>query len=277
VAVDDTPADREECVAIATGQARLLLTLADGGLLPKDFVVCELGSQEPLPKKLATVMPAIGKSPLLGNFSASSLYKYFGAAKYVSVDFNGEHGALPFDLNENLRSKYDFSEKFDLVTNFGTTEHCFNQFEAFRNIHELCKSGGYMAHTLPTQGWGRHCFFRYDANLFEDLAAANGYEILVLEPFLPLKRNNAEAIQQVLTLCRHVDPTRRRVRASQAGRKRATLNEDVEPTEAEIAAAIVNVGKRKALFNVTMACLLRKTTDANFVVPVQNVYKDDIK
>jgi len=256
-------------MGIASGQASLL------GLLPRSNAwsgirsVCELGSQEPLRGELTALFAAFGKPPLEGDYGAADLYHHLGVSRYVSIDFNGEHGALPFDLNLDLRAAYGFDERFDLVTNFGTTEHCFNQYEVFRTIHRLCAVGGVMLHTVPTQGWGRHCFFRYDANFFEDLAAANGYELFHLEPFLRpgphVRRDPSETIGQVRTLCGFVEERIALVRAGGTVR--------IDPPVGAAAAALDRVGKGDSLFNVTLGCGLRKRVDREFAVPIQGMYR----
>ena len=46
----------------------------------------------------------------------------------------------------------DLQSKFDLVTNYGTTEHVLNQMLAMRSIHDLVKPGGLIHHDLPWAG-----------------------------------------------------------------------------------------------------------------------------
>ena len=85
-----------------------------------------------------------------------------------------------FDLNKDVREQYQFVETFDLVTDLGTAEHCFNQFAVFKNFHDLCKADGVMIHALPAQGNVNHGFYNYHPRFFADLAAANKYEIMDL-------------------------------------------------------------------------------------------------
>jgi hypothetical protein len=80
-----------------------------------------------------------------------------GAQSYTSIDWNGEDGALALDVREMLRPRLDYAE-YDLVTNFGFSEHVDGGQEAFfRNVHELCALGGYMVHMIPLEGhWQGH-------------------------------------------------------------------------------------------------------------------------
>jgi hypothetical protein len=82
---------------------------------------------------------------------------------------------LNFDpLPERLRGQYD------VVMNFGTTEHIFNQWNCFEVIHDATKVGGVMYHQLPSTGYLDHGYYCYTPLFFKDMAAANGYEILDL-------------------------------------------------------------------------------------------------
>jgi hypothetical protein len=105
---------------------------------------------------------------------------YFVARGIVhfSFDLNGKDGAIPVDLSKPIDDKW--FDSFMIVTNSGTTEHITNgQEEAFRNIHNLCKVGGYMLHSNPTVNcWKNHCPHRYTDRFIRELGEANGYEII---------------------------------------------------------------------------------------------------
>ncbi len=151
----------------------------------KDFKsVVELGSQDihgVSGFEVATVMnQALGVLPPqdADSIDAEWFYKKLGFEKYKCIDMDGRHNALAFNLNEDISLKYGFKEKFDLVTDHGTTEHCFDQFNVFRNAHNLCAKGGIMIHGLPFQGHINHGLFQYQPALFDALAAANNYQII---------------------------------------------------------------------------------------------------
>lgn len=96
---------------------------------------------------------------------------------YVALDiFEAEH-TIVFDLNCNAPGP-DLAGRFDLVTNFGTTEHVFNQVESFRTIHDLLKPTGVAYHDLPFAGYLYHGLFRYDSLFFDALTAANKYTLV---------------------------------------------------------------------------------------------------
>lgn len=128
--------------------------------LPAGFSVCELGDQW-----ITHTTP---------HYLAEKFYKKLGCGRYVSIDGNGR-GTLTHDLNLALDL-----ETFDLVTDFGTGEHIFDQAQVWRTVHGLTKVGGYIAFDRPAQGYPAHCYYRTDACLFHDVSAANDYEVLCI-------------------------------------------------------------------------------------------------
>ncbi len=110
--------------------------------------------------------------------TARELYKIFGYADYQAIDATGEHGAHVFDLNTDIKTRYAFTTQFDLVTNLGTIEHCFNVAQAFENMHNICREGGIMVHAFPSSGNANHGFYNMQPRLFALMAQANNYDIL---------------------------------------------------------------------------------------------------
>lgn len=129
--------------------------------LPAGFSVCELGDQ--------------GMAGEPTRRLAKAWYAERGCGRYVSIDGNGK-GTLTADLNKPLTL-----EPFDLVTDFGTGEHVFDQAQVWRTVHALTKPGGYIAFDRPAQGYHKHCFYLTNECLFRDLAEANAYEVVWLD------------------------------------------------------------------------------------------------
>ena len=105
------------------------------------------------------------------------MYQKIGITQYESIDTNGHNNAHVFDMNKDLAQDYGYQEKFDLVTNFGTTEHICNQAQIFKNIHDLCNVNGIMIGIVPFQGAVDHGFFNYQPLFFEHIALANDYDM----------------------------------------------------------------------------------------------------
>ena len=105
--------------------------------------------------------------------------------EYVSLDMNGEDGALKVDLTKPLGDPALLS-RFDLVTNIGTTEHCGKenkkQWQAFCTSVNICKPGGLILHQLPPAGqWLDHCDVWYKDGLGQILAERLDCELIVEE------------------------------------------------------------------------------------------------
>jgi hypothetical protein len=94
---------------------------------------------------------------------------------HTSIDLDGRHESLVEDLTFPL---IDFYGKYDIVTNFGTTEHVEDQYVCFENIHYFCKDNGIMVHSVPLpNNWIKHCKYHYPLAFFDELANACGYEV----------------------------------------------------------------------------------------------------
>ncbi len=161
----------------------LMRQMQEQGFLAGRQSVIELGSQTFAPdthrarEAIRELFPEIAPDSIS---TPRDLYRALGLANYVSIDLDGHDGALRFNLNLPLDETYQFRESFDLVTNHGTTEHAFDQFRCFENVHKLTRTGGIMLHALPSQGYQNHAFFNYHPSFFLDLASANGYDVLGL-------------------------------------------------------------------------------------------------
>lgn len=112
--------------------------------------------------------------------SASELYKHLGFESHSSIDGFEAENCHVIDLNKDISIKEELELKADLVTNFGTTEHIFNQYSAFKNIHNLCSVGGVIVHSVPIAGNVQHGYYNYQPRMFQEMALINEYEILSL-------------------------------------------------------------------------------------------------
>ena len=102
------------------------------------------------------------------------------ALTYESIDWNGKDGAHKLDCNYSIALSditYDVHEDgFDVVTNFGFSEHVSNQRTFWENVHNLTKPGGLMVGVTPAPGhWPHHGILQPTQLFYETLAEANGY------------------------------------------------------------------------------------------------------
>jgi hypothetical protein len=125
--------------------------------------------------------------------------------EHISVDINGQDGALKLDLTKHFKyqpqkanvnlynnpnakqeiGEYNkYFEYFDVVTNCGTTEHVDNQnghnnYIAWKNLHDLLRVDGLHFSSLPAIGyWPDHCNIYYNCDFFDKLADFCNYKLL---------------------------------------------------------------------------------------------------
>jgi len=113
-----------------------------------------------------------------GKFPAKEYYKLKkNVLEHISLDLNGLYGSLIVDLCHPVHES--FFNRFHLITNYGTTEHVNNQYQIFKNIHDMCRVKGVMIHVLPVpNNWPNHCRYYYPRNFFDELAKVCNYKIL---------------------------------------------------------------------------------------------------
>ncbi len=74
--------------------------------------------------------------------------------------------------------------KFDFIVDFGTAEHIENQYELHRNIHNLCKMGGIMIRSNPSDKYcgghssKHHGLFHYTPAFYVRLSKLCKYRIV---------------------------------------------------------------------------------------------------
>lgn len=176
----------------------------ESGLLPKKMVMLELGRQQLndmvflYPECVEKLCALLGKKSFLdvcdyrprsasdeANANphhdecpfAEALFRHLGA-EYEAVDM--VPGCTRMDLNTDSVPD-DKRGRFNLVTNYGTTEHLINQANAFKAVHDFTAPGGLMIHDLPYLGYPQHGFFSYTSLFFQRLAEFNHYEIATLD------------------------------------------------------------------------------------------------
>ena len=145
--------------------------------------------------ELNYIEPLVGNSMVeLGNKkNGEFIYKkYFESLgfRHVSIDTNGQDGALPLDLRTPL---WDQLGQFSMCTNFGTSEHVSDQFGVWQNIHELTKVGGVYVGQCPYhdgKSWWWHGEWYPTEAFYESFAELNGWEIERMDTDRPEPNKN---------------------------------------------------------------------------------------
>jgi SAM-dependent methyltransferase len=174
---------------------------------PRDIRnVCDLGQQDFYPENASPIdrfaeLMGVDQAAILGCKTSAEIWRACGR-RCVSLDMVGTD-FVRFNLNTDTVSA-KLASKFDLVTNFGTTEHVANQLNAFRAIHDLTAPTGIMFHVVPAAGFSNHGFFNYNMRFFFCLAKANNYD--VIDAYMPVDTVSGDRLNQdVIDFCASFD------------------------------------------------------------------------
>lgn len=174
-----------------------LMTLTHDGYLAPGANICDIGATQlfgdgtqegvrsflnfyaarydgamPSDKVADATIDLIAKGGFLGDLLVLAGFRY------TALDIFHATNTILFDLNLHAPGPA-LKNRFDLVMNFGTTEHVINQLRAFQTIHDLTRVGGIMYHDLPMAGYLNHALFRYDPLFFRSVMLANSYAVLL--------------------------------------------------------------------------------------------------
>lgn len=132
--------------------------------------VCDLGAQNDYQDHIVRTGPS--KYPYF-----SEWWKAKGV-DYISIDLNGENDAKKWDLSKPIKT----DRTFDLVCDFGTSEHVQEYYQCLSTIDQLTKVGGYIIKENPKTGnWPGHGYHYVDQQFYKDLCAKTGYELIHIE------------------------------------------------------------------------------------------------
>jgi hypothetical protein len=193
-------------MAIGRNDLVLLARLRAEGYVPDKSSVIEIGAQQlgdgllnssadlasigqlfgaelpcPLPPPL--IPPSEGRASVNGLDRAAPLARQFWTwlgLSYAAIDIDGSPDSISLDLNYDAVPA-EHRHKYQVVTNYGTTEHIANQLNAFKVIHDLTDVGGIMIHNVPAQGMFNHGLINYNPKFFWMLARSNDYRWLHMD------------------------------------------------------------------------------------------------
>lgn len=176
--------------------------------------VCELGSQN-------LYLGFDPKPPF-----ASVWYQKEGI-DYSCIDLAGDNHALKYDLGK----PFEIDKKFDLVTDFGTSEHVVNMeeftevafheghinsvypkgnfeiesgfYNCWKNKHALLEIGGLMINVNPkTEHWPGHGYTYITEEFYHELVKVAGYEIVEIGENCAM--GNCESGKNIFSILRKI-------------------------------------------------------------------------
>lgn len=124
----------------------------------------------------------------------NDVFKQLGFVEINSLDFYPhEKPTFTLDLNKPLSSEY--MNKYDLVYDGGTMEHCFNVPMVLENTIKFLKKGGTVVHVNPMSGQVGHGFYQFSPTLYYDFYTANGFDNLKIEIYI--RRSKKEYVYEI--------------------------------------------------------------------------------
>jgi len=117
------------------------------------------------------------KPDIVGN--ARGVFKAMGGELTVADirdTYNVDHIV---DLNDKFSLRF-LRDRFDLVIDPGTSEHCFNVGTALWNMADAVEPMGFIYHMVPLCHWN-HGFWNFSPCVFADFYEQNGFKIVALE------------------------------------------------------------------------------------------------
>lgn len=113
---------------------------------------------------------------------ADKYYNVKGIEKYTCIDINGKNNALVLDLSKETR----LLEKYDLVTDFGTSEHISSSFDVeplywcWKTKFDSCKNI-IVGSNPASNNWPKHGAYYYTLDFINTLSQLTGMKIILNE------------------------------------------------------------------------------------------------
>ena len=140
---------------------------------------------------------------------------------YRSFDIVKAPDSSYLDLNRD-RVPARWRGKFDLVLNFGTTEHVLNQFNAMTVLHDLAKPGGLIYSLFIRGGHMEHGLLHYSDGFVDQLCRANRYETILRDDlndrgqectWIVMRKASASGFKPPIDVEQRIDLPKLRLRA----------------------------------------------------------------
>ena len=140
------------------------------------------------------------------NLTPAKLFFEHLQMKHLSIDINGQNGAISLDARQDLTTF--IRGKFNLITNLGFSEHVGeqdleenlwkNQYTMWKNLHDFGLNGTVYYNLLPRIGhWDKHGVCGYDKEFFLSLIEKNMYNTIIAPTYID-KRHYADPKNNIL-------------------------------------------------------------------------------
>ena len=107
------------------------------------------------------------------------LFAALGADQVTSLDI-GTDCDLSADLTDDFASNKamrPYFGRFDVIIDYGTSEHVFNFTQALVNAYNLLADNGVYIFDLPLSGWASHCLYQFTPSYFLSVGASPYFDL----------------------------------------------------------------------------------------------------
>ncbi len=108
------------------------------------------------------------------------LFAALGADQVTSLDIADSDCDLHADLTDDFASTKamrPYLGRFDVVIDYGTSEHVFNVVQALGNAYNLLADDGVYIFDLPLSGWTSHCLYQFTPSYFLSVGASPYFDL----------------------------------------------------------------------------------------------------
>jgi hypothetical protein len=141
----------------------------------KRLKILELGTQDIVEESVKEALRSSISNTYTNNSELFKAYLVDLGHSVISIDIMGDRGSIPVNLCQDI-STWNLG-RFDVITNYGTTEHVDDQYMCWKNMHNSLEVGGIIISEIPKHGhWPGHCEFYYDLTFFKEFEKI-GYEL----------------------------------------------------------------------------------------------------
>jgi hypothetical protein len=93
----------------------------------------------------------------------------FNQYNITSLDITGENRSTIIDLSKPIVS---IQQRYELISNFGTSEHVSSQYQCWKNMHSLLDINGIVISEIPEKfSWKGHCKYYIDYAFFKSMSS----------------------------------------------------------------------------------------------------------
>lgn len=132
------------------------------------------------PGNRQTIMRSHGiPASVLATPETEDLFQALGADRLTSLDI-GTDCDLTADLTDDFASTEamrPYLGSFDVIIDYGTSEHVFNVTQALVNAYNLLAEDGVYIFDLPLSGWASHCLYQFTPSYFLSIGASPYFDL----------------------------------------------------------------------------------------------------